>query len=550
MVVMMGFIALSVDVGYMSNVQTEMDRAVDAGALAGAGALPEGPAEADAVARMFVAMNPVGNQPLSGGELTVEPGHWNETSRTFSAGGPLPLAVRVFAARDDQRPLFFARVWGKDRFALRSSAIAMYQPRDIMVVLDYSASMNDDSEFRSIPVLGRETIEDNLQLIYTELGSPAYGTLAFQPNWMTVPGAEPINSYQPMVHVQHRYERVYVTSTKPFSRVRIYRSSSAYKSFYSSGAWNPEIGAYEQELTYDDSRRIYKVVVRSGHNGYPTQNWNRYEETFDFGTSSKVRIAAKKAWALNGVSYPYPAGSWNEYIDYCTSSSSSNRNNEAGYLYKFGYMNYVNYLLESRPQYAETPDLWRTSEQPVTAVKNAVDVFLGFMQEMNTSDRVGLAVYNSSSGWGELEQQLTLDYGVLSTISRQRQAGHYHRMTNIAAGLDTARNELEANGREGALRIIVLMTDGIPTYPNSTSYARDLALQAAQDCADARFPVVTISLGQGADTDLMQQIADMTGGIHFRVPGGRPIAEVEEDLRDTFRRIAEERPLKLVSNGR
>ena len=35
MIVMMGFIALSVDVGYMNNVKTEMDRAVDAGALAG-----------------------------------------------------------------------------------------------------------------------------------------------------------------------------------------------------------------------------------------------------------------------------------------------------------------------------------------------------------------------------------------------------------------------------------------------------------------------------------------------------------------------------------
>jgi hypothetical protein len=48
----------------------------------------------------------------------------------------------------------------------------------------------------------------------------------------------------------------------------------------------------------------------------------------------------------------------------------------------------------------------------------------------------------------------------------------------------------------------------------------------------------------------MQQIADMTGGLHFRVPGGRPINEVEEDLRETFRKIAEERPLKLVANGR
>ena len=42
----------------------------------------------------------------------------------------------------------------------------------------------------------------------------------------------------------------------------------------------------------------------------------------------------------------------------------------------------------------------------------------------------------------------------------------------------------------------------------------------------------------------------MTGGVYFRVPGGRPIAEVEEDLRETFRKIAEERPLMMVQAGR
>lgn len=44
----------------------------------------------------------------------------------------------------------------------------------------------------------------------------------------------------------------------------------------------------------------------------------------------------------------------------------------------------------------------------------------------------------------------------------------------------------------------------------------------------------------------MQLIADITDGIHFNVPGGRPVAEYEEELKETFRRIAEERPLRLV----
>ena len=47
-----------------------------------------------------------------------------------------------------------------------------------MLVLDYSASMNDDSELRRISEYGegvRETVEANLLQIYQDLGSPTYG---------------------------------------------------------------------------------------------------------------------------------------------------------------------------------------------------------------------------------------------------------------------------------------------------------------------------------------------------------------------------------------
>jgi hypothetical protein len=44
----------------------------------------------------------------------------------------------------------------------------------------------------------------------------------------------------------------------------------------------------------------------------------------------------------------------------------------------------------------------------------------------------------------------------------------------------------------------------------------------------------------------MQQIADMTGGAHFNIPGGGTVDEYEEDLKEVFREIADHRPLKLV----
>ena len=44
----------------------------------------------------------------------------------------------------------------------------------------------------------------------------------------------------------------------------------------------------------------------------------------------------------------------------------------------------------------------------------------------------------------------------------------------------------------------------------------------------------------------MQQVADITNGMHFNIPGGGSVASYEADLNDTFKEIAAYRPLRLV----
>ena len=71
---------------------------------------------------------------------------------------------------------------------------------------------------------------------------------------------------------------------------------------------------------------------------------------------------------LDSTPYPYPSGSWNDYINYVKTAGSIS---SAGYRNRYGYLTLVNYWLESKPMYRETPDLWQTSEQPITAVKES-----------------------------------------------------------------------------------------------------------------------------------------------------------------------------------
>ncbi len=439
---MMGFLALSLDLGYVATVKTELKRATDAGALAGAGALVLGPEEALERVKEYIQFNSVGGRTVADENITVELGHWDDQSRTFTPSEELPSAVRVQVNHPDQ-PLFFARVLGQEDFDLADESVAMYQPRDIVLVLDCSASMNDDSELRNVGTMGATFVENNLATIYAQLGSPTYGSMQ-----------------------------------------------------------------WDQALSSSWS------------------NWS-----------------VRNYLGLNSIAYPYPSGSWSDYVNYV---KGGNGQLPSEYRHRFGYLTFMNYLLERQPEYSQTPDLWKTNEQPITALKNSVTVFLAFLQQVDTDDRLGLAVYTADDGTATLEHELTADFAAVEETSRHRQAGHYDRYTNIGAGIKEGREEIQEHGRAGAFKMVVLITDGIANRPSNTTTARQYALDEAQLAADAGIPIVTISLGAGADTDLMQQIADLTGGLHFNVPGGQPVADYEEDLKQVFEDIASDRPLKLV----
>ncbi len=553
MIVLMAIIALGLDTGYMYTMQTELDRSVDSAALAGAASLVDGMDAANQKVVEYLVRNPVGEGPVTdndlgnaiakfladhGNDYQVEVGHWNATTGQLEPTTELPSAISVSMTYPNL-PLFFGRVLGQSSFTVRSQAIAMYQPRDIMLVLDFSGSMNDDSELKSIGRFGLETIMDNLAQIYSELGSPQYGNMQFEPQYITVDGQPPADESQPQITVEYRYRSVYVTSSKDLSNVVLLYANGATEKFDgltgTSGVF-AGTGA-------NAGQPIYRVWVKSGAN--ESGEGPGYGEPFDFDPST-ITSTIITALGLDGVDYPYPSGSWSNYVYYVkTSSYISN----AGFAYKFGYANLINYWLEKKPCHYQTPDLWKVSAYPVTAVKDAVDVFMDYITTIKTNDRLGLVVYDASDGEAILESPLTTDLDYVADIAQHRQAGHYHRMTNIGAGLRVARQHLEANGRDGAFKMIVLMTDGCANWYHGyydPTAARNDVISEAEIAAGLHYPIVTISLGANADLNLMQDVADITESRHFNVPGGQAVADYRDDLFAVFQDIAANRPLKLV----
>ena len=124
LLVLLGFGALAIDVGYLYSMRQEMQRSADSGALAGASAFIDGgiwdntdlgsPAmmKADERAREYATRETVGTAPLDNASITV----------SFPARDQVQVTV--------ERPmeLFFGKIYGLSTSIVVASATAMAEP--------------------------------------------------------------------------------------------------------------------------------------------------------------------------------------------------------------------------------------------------------------------------------------------------------------------------------------------------------------------------------------------------------------------------------------
>lgn len=130
MVALTGFVSLAVDLGRAQVAKTELRRAADGAARYAASGISDGTTLSKAIA--VASANTVDGSPLVLQASDVTAGTWDSTTRTFTAGGWTPNAVRVVAVRNTARgtaiPLVFAKAIGKSSIDLSATAIVMYTP--------------------------------------------------------------------------------------------------------------------------------------------------------------------------------------------------------------------------------------------------------------------------------------------------------------------------------------------------------------------------------------------------------------------------------------
>jgi Flp pilus assembly protein TadG len=160
--VMLGFVALAMDVGRLAVARTQCQNAADAAAIAGARTLSTGTAANLATATTnatsaATASSILGVQLQTAEVTTVQHGayHYDYTHQTFAPvfTNPLPTGDIYNLTQvtiTHQVPGTFCNIFGITANTVTATATAAARPRDVVLVLDYSGSMNNESDIWNV----------------------------------------------------------------------------------------------------------------------------------------------------------------------------------------------------------------------------------------------------------------------------------------------------------------------------------------------------------------------------------------------------------------
>jgi len=556
LVVMLGFMAFAVDLGYLFLVRTQLQTAADSSALAAAASTYLTRAEMEAVAQKYAGYHQAAGRTITLHPADIEYGNWDVESRTFTPSSAVGNAVRVTtrsnAAAGGGTPLFFARIFGYDALNQSASAVAMTNPRDIAFVIDLSGSMNYDTNPDKTDQINRNFASQGYPTIGTELMQQVYDDFGFG----TFPGTTQCIG-APL--------GISAANGDPLTLLMSTSGPLANKSIPS-----------QYRIAKSDSDAVRKQKA--------------YSWAMDVQLPLLMPAAQPKATAPALTSATY-YNYWKTYFD--------------KYYKKLGYRSYTQFMMDQGrdlkpdgvnfaplsvsspfcPWHAESTAGGAFSfpprEQPTHAARRALIAALQVVKECNQNisdpnlrDWVSIITFDRLTGDSpSIKIALTSDYdAAMQSCTRLQAVGHDAASTATEVGLIAARNHIKprsegGHGRRNTNKVVVLLTDGIPNlyssssaeisayrtnFPSSNYYgnsnAKDAPLMQTSIMQRNRWSVYPVGIGLECNYDFMDRMARM-GETDKNGQGprgsGNP-AEYEARLVELFRRIITSPKLRLV----
>jgi hypothetical protein len=194
-------------------------------------------------------------------------------------------------------------------------------------------------------------------------------------------------------------------------------------------------------------------------------------------------------------------------------------------------------------------------EQPMRDSVEAAKMFVRELLDPEV-DQVGYVRYSSDSEiaselqclrrlGGEACTEDVIEATVIDGLNSTRAGGNTDIGGGMLNGLDVLSTRSGHYGRPGATHVMIVMTDGVANVtPNRECYrdpdrqwlegegstAQDCVIYYAHEARNNNVIVYTITLGVSADFELMQAVADLTGGVHRNADRPEKLTAIFEEL--------------------
>jgi hypothetical protein len=420
---------------------------------------------------------------------------------------------------DGELPLAFGWAIGRDHVPLQTNATAFIEARDLVVVVDVSASMNDDSSL--ISSLSASEVDGLLDGMWNSL-------VQANPKW---PG----------------------TNVSKFPSTGFGNVKSAAGTYVSS----------------TDTATVMSTLKL-------TENDSTGKRKFPFPQSGRNSNGTPKARPSNAASDTL----WQGYINHVKNLSGT-YNRKYGYRTLMNYLQEQRFDPSQSEDLWRTPHYPFHANRNGFSLFMDFLTELNFGDEVGWVAYGQWAVQQMSHNDGEVSidisgDPITSDYATIDAMQRRHQAGEYNGWTAMGDGILKARELLvgKANdpnddgySRYGARPTMLVMTDGQTNQapsgwkmPAGFSWAewtdyngngsanystsdtkKQYAFWEATEAIKRGVVIHTLAVGDGADRDLMKAIAFAGNGIFINVPGGGT-ANMEAQLIEAFQNIASQVP--------
>jgi len=555
LVVIFAFMALSVDSGRIVLTETEMQNAVDAAALAASQEIAAAVHDAGQdgtdptvdpnsiaaeAARDMAVTVAAANGVYINPETDVRFGkrRYDADTNTWPiVWDATPVNVVQVVARknnpdstaaDAELPLAFGWAIGRDSVPLSASATAFVEARDMVLVLDFSGSMSDDSEIRSFNKMGQSEVETALDNMWQALRDSDV-------RWPDRPGRKKWRGR--------------------FGEIRTAE------------------GTYISDSDTDD---IFDDLGLAETNNNGVLKWPFPQSGRQSDGTPNDMPSANDSEDL-----------WKDYIRYVKNLSGDYRK-KYGFRTLMDYIQQNNEMKWTKSEDLwRTPHYPFHAVKNGTSLFLDFLTDLDFGDEVGLVSYGSYAVWETQHYDGDVNLDISSDpitdsYSSIDAIQRRHQAGHYDVYTGMGDGVLKAREMLVGAAgdpddlghvRYGARPTMILMTDGqanrrpnnwsLPgnfSWSDWTDYDGDgsadystsdknkqYSFWEATEAIRRGITIHTMAVGAGADRDIMRAIAFAGDGVFISVPGGSTIAEMEDQMLEAFSQIAAKvPPAKLV----